>query len=215
MTNQDKEAFCAFMASLLSPPDELMLGTIHQGEVAFFLEDYIQAWGGSPELLSEFSPKCSPQIFLTTLLNEYRRLFSALSGEKISLVESTYKPWTSDAQCALPFAGEKGLLRGDSALHLSAIFRQLSLEIPEEYRGTPDHLVIELEFLSSLYQVATDEQIQGFIEDHLDWIPDLKEEFIRLHAHPFYENAIEILDLFLKSEKKRQKAKNHGSKKIH
>ncbi|HYB21718.1 MAG TPA: molecular chaperone TorD family protein, partial [Thermodesulfobacteriota bacterium] len=171
--------------------------------------------GGSPELLSEFFPKFSPQVFLSAMQKEYHRLFSSLGGEKISLVESTYKPWTSEAHCALPFAREKGLLQGDSALHLSAIFRQLSLEISEEYMGRPDHLVIELEFLSSLYQVAKDEQIQGFIEDHLDWIPDLKEEFIRLHAHPFYKNAIEILALFLENERKGRKARYHGSKKIH
>lgn len=214
MTDQDKEAFCSLMASLFSPPDEEMVRMIHQGEVAFFLEDYVQAWGGEPALLSEFAIKSSPATFLNNLKNEYRRLFSALRGGRLSLVESTFRPWTSNADFTPSFSRANRPAQGDCALHLSAIFRQLSLDIPDKYRGTPDHLVIELEFLSSLYQVATDEQIRKFIDNQMDWIPVVREEFLRFHAHPFYRNALEILFLFLRAEKRRLRNRVYASKKL-
>lgn len=79
---------------------------------------------------------------------EYDRLFSGLREESICLVESFYKPWTRDAHCPLPFASERGLLMGDSAIHLLAIYQQCGLEVSEEFKGYPDHIVMKLEFLS-------------------------------------------------------------------
>ena len=60
---------------------------------------------------------------------------------------------------------------GDSAIHLLTIFQQCGLEVAEPFKGMPDHIIIELEFLSYLYQEAGDREIKRFIEDHLDWIP--------------------------------------------
>jgi TorA maturation chaperone TorD len=104
---------------------------------------------------------------------------------------------------------------GDAALHMREMFRQSYLEVPEEFRSTPDHLVLELEFLSLLYNCATQEQVQRFITDHLDWIPDLKEQVDRANAHPFYRNAVELINLFLVHESKEGKAKSYGPKNFH
>lgn len=104
---------------------------------------------------------------------------------------------------------------GDSALHLLEIYRLCDLEVEEEFRSCPDHLALELEFLSYLYRWATDIEIKKFIKDHLDWILLLKEEFKQVHAHPFYASALEILDLFLNKERKRLEVEDHGEKKIH
>ena len=113
------------------------------------------------------------------------------------------------------FAASKGLVMGDSALHMRELYRQASLEVPEEFRSMPDHLVLELEFLALLYHSATPEQIEGFIGDHLDWIPELKERMEKANPHPFYRNAVELIHLFLQHETKNGKVKNHGQKKIH
>jgi TorA maturation chaperone TorD len=162
-------------------------------------------------VLEGLLPERDPETIFRDLKEEHDRLFTSGTGkENISLVESFYKPWTQDPHCPLPFATEKGLLMGDSALHLLAIYQQCGLELDGEYRGMPDHLVMELEFLSFLYQRATDKEIKRFIEDHLDWIPLLREKFKEFRSHPFYRSALEVLLLFLRKEKERLEVACHG-----
>jgi len=215
MTNTEKGDFCSLAASLLAPPDGETVGQLKQGEIQSLLEKNIREWGGDPRLVAELADEKNPGADLAALQREYDRLFASLPSQNISLAESTYKPWTGDGSCALAFAGDKGLIMGDAALHMREIYRQSSLEVPEELRGMPDHLVLELEFLSLLYQSATPEQAQGFIEDHLDWVPDLKERLDQIDSHPFYQRTIELINLFLEHERKEAKAKNHESKNLH
>jgi TorA maturation chaperone TorD len=215
MTAQEKEYFCQLLASLFYPPDQALVKLIHQGALYSFFEKYIQSLGGTKDLLKGFLMRGEPENLLRDLKVEYARLFSGLSEESISLVESFYKPWTQDAHCFLPFASERGLLMGDSALHLLEIYHQCGLEVSEEFRGCPDHIAMELEFLSYLYQRATDIEIKTFIEDHMDWIPLLDEEFKRFHPHPFYGSSMEVLVLFLNKERGRLEVEGNGKKKIH
>jgi len=130
-------------------------------------------------------------------------------------VESCHKPWTQDAECHLSFAREKGLLIGDSAIHMAHIFQQSGVEVPEPFRACPDHLVLELEFLSALYGEATDREAKQFIQDHLDWVSQLKEDLIRLRPHPFYLSAAELLDGFLRHERNRLEIRDDGKKNLH
>jgi TorA maturation chaperone TorD len=215
MTNTEKGDFCALAASLMAPPDGETVGQLKQGEILSLLEKNIRERGGDPRLLAELSGEEEPGRGLADLQREYDRLFAGLPGPKISLVESTYKPWTADRSCAVAFAGDQGLLMGDAALHMREIYRQGSLELPEEFRSTPDHLLLELEFLSVLYHSAAPEQIQGFIEDHLDWVPNLEKRLDQADAHPFYRSVIELIKLFLEHETKEGKVRNHGQKNLH
>lgn len=215
MTNREKGDFCALAAALLAPPDGETMGQLKQGKIQALLEENIRECGGDPRLLADLSGEENPGLDLAALQKEYERLFASLPGQRISLVESTYKPWTGDRSCALAFAGDKGFLMGDAGLHMREIYRRLSLELLEEFRSTPDHLLLELEFLSLLYHSATPEQIRGFIEDHLDWVPDLKERLDQADPHPFYRRAIEVINLFLEQERKEGRAKNHGPKNLH
>jgi TorA maturation chaperone TorD len=215
MTKEERERFCELLACLFSPPDQEMIEQIHQGNLHSFFEQYIQSWGGERGLLKGFLIEDDPEILFRDLREEYGRLFSDVGGENISLVESFYKPWTQDPHCPLTFASEKGLLMGDSALHLSAIYQQCSLEVAEEFKGRPDHIVMELEFLSYLYRWTSDREVKRFIEDHLDWIPLLKEECRRFRPHPFYSSLLEVLDLFLDMERKRLEMESDGKKNTH
>jgi TorA maturation chaperone TorD len=106
-------------------------------------------------------------------------------------------------------------MMGDSAVHLSTIFQQCGIEVIGPFKGMPDHLIIELEFLSYLYQEAGDREIKSFVKDHLDWIPSLRENIEKVHAHPFYISLIEVLDLFLDLEKRRLEKESDGEKDIH
>ena len=210
MADPKKEDLCLLLASLFYRPDEEMVKQAHQGSIHSFFRRYIQSCGKDLGLLSGFLKEGDPGILLKNLTNEYDRFFSGLSGGKISLVESVYKPWTQDPFCTLPFAPERGLLMGDSAIHLLEIYHACGLEVAVEFASCPDHIVLELEFLSYLYEWATDTEIRMFIEGHLDWIPLLKEEWMKLHPHPFYRSSLEVLDLFLNMEKKRLEMMSNG-----
>jgi len=214
MKDQEKDSFCRVLATLFYAPDEELVKQIRERTLYSFFERNVLSRGGAEDLLKGFLMEGEAEDLLEDLKVEYDRLFSGLSEESISLVESFYKPWTHDARCPLPFASVTGLLMGDSAIHLLAIYRQCGLEVREEFKSCPDHIVIELEFLSYLYERATDAEVQRFIEDHLDWVPLLKENFERLHAHLFYSSALEVLHFFLNRERKRLEVEVNGKKNV-
>jgi len=215
MSDKGKAFFCQTLSSLFSPPDQGMVEQLSQGHLHAFFKSYVQSWEGEIEILKGFLTQSPPQILLRDFKEEHHRLFSDTGKERISLVESFYKPWTQDPHCSLPFAKEKGFLMGDSAIHLSTLFQHCGLEVAEPFKGMPDHILIELEFLSYLYREAGDVEIKRFIKDHLDWVPFLKESFEKARAHPFYISLIEILDLFINQEKGRLEKKSDGKKDIH
>jgi TorA maturation chaperone TorD len=215
MPDKRNAFLCQTLSSLFCPPDQEVMEQVSQGHLYGFFENVIQSWGGGIEILKGFLTLSPPQILLQELKDDYDRLFSDTGNERISLVESFYKPWTQDPHCFLPFAKERGFFMGDSAVHLSAIFRQCGIEVSGSFKGMPDHIVIELEFLSYLYEEAGDREIKRFREDHLDWIHFLREGFESAHAHPFYVSLIEVLDLFINFEKRRLEKESDGKKDIH
>ena len=105
IARSEKENFSSLMAAVFAPPDQALLADLAQAQLLF-----PRVGGITLELLQE----------------EYDRLFANWGGESISLIESTYKTWTLDRDCGLPFAGKKGAIMGDYALHLESIFRALS-----------------------------------------------------------------------------------------
>jgi putative dimethyl sulfoxide reductase chaperone len=214
MTNQEKEQFCSLAATLLAEPDAALVEDLRQEGLSARLEAHIRQWDSDRDLLSALLPKQDDKHFLQTLREEYGRLFSDHEGTRISLVESTYKPWTNDKSCGMVFAASKGLVMGDPAIHMLDIYKSLSLEVPEEFRSMPDHLVLELELLALLYRSAPRETIEGFIEDHLDWIGDLKGEMEKADGHPFYHDAVDLVHLFLQYERQNGKGIEHGEKRI-
>jgi putative dimethyl sulfoxide reductase chaperone len=215
MTNEERDDFCQALAGLFYPPDEDLIGQIHEGNLHSFFGKYVRAMEGEEQASNGFLMKGTSETLRRDLKNEYERLFSGLGNGSVSLVESCYKPWTRDPSCSLPFASETGLLMGDSAVHLLEIYRKCDLEIDEAFRGCPDHVAMELEFLSCLYRWTTEGEVRRFIEDHLDWIPRLREECRRLEPHPFYGSAVDALDLFLSRERERLKVEGNGKKTVH
>jgi TorA maturation chaperone TorD len=214
MTRREKESFCTLAASLLAPPDEGLLADLEQQGLRSFLAESLSRWGGGPRVLTALLGKKGMKRSLAALTKEYHRLFGPYRGKTVSLVESTYKPWAGDKKCGMVFAASTGLVMGDPAVHLLDIYREASLEVPDEFRSTPDHLILEFEFLALLYRDGTTEQIRRFIADHLDWIPNLREELATARPKPFYRGAVELIDIFVSSEQKDMKD-HHGQTTIH
>jgi len=212
MENQERESFCQVLATLCFPPDQEVAEQARQGSLHAFSRTMILADKGKEASLEGFLMNGSAQAILSDLGESYRRLFSDVEGERISLVESCYKPWTRDPHCTVPFASEKGFLMGDSALHLMEIYRRCDVEVAEEFRNTPDHLGLELQFLSYLYRWGSDDQIKTFIGDHLDWLDLLRFELDRAGTHPFYTSLFDLIALFIDQERKRLEGEGYGEK---
>ncbi len=208
MTVLEKENFCRSMAALFSPPERDTFEDLCQ--VAFYsrFKDPMSAGVEGAAIPAGFESSLAEEA-VADLQKEYTRLFAG-PQKCVSLIESSYKAWTTDPACRLLFAREKGLLMGDSALHMAALFQSAGLETPEEFGACPDHLVLELEFLAVLYGAATDRGVKQFMHDHLDWIPEMKEKLMECEPHPFYRTAGEALDTFLRGEKERLEREENG-----
>lgn len=113
MTNREKERFCAFAALLVAPPDGAIVDELRQEDLRSLIEGYVRRWEGDTRSASFFIREESGGALLTALQEEYARLFGQWEGEKISLVESTYKAWTGDKTCGMVFSASRGLLMGD------------------------------------------------------------------------------------------------------
>jgi hypothetical protein len=200
---EEKETFCKTMAFFFSPPDPERWEEFQNMGGAVLFQKAITSLGGDHLFPDGIPLPLELRPLFADWPDEYARLFSPWTGEGVSLIESSYKPWTLDPDCHLSFARGKGLLQGDSAIHVSAVYQHCGMEVAEEYSSCPDHLVVELEFLSFLYEWATDREIKIFITDHLDWVPLLKQELSRFQPHPAYILAMKSLDLFINREKER------------
>jgi putative dimethyl sulfoxide reductase chaperone len=203
MTSKEKASVCQALALLFSPPDQELAEQLRQGLFHSFFLPYLLSWEKDPIVLNGLLGEGEAGNLHDEMKREYERLFSELRSEGVSLVESFYEPWTLDPHCTLPFATDKGLVMGDSALHVLSLYEQCGLEVSRGFVGCPDHLVLELEFLAHLYQGATDTQIRTFIKDHLGWTSGLGEELKRHTPKPFYESVFAVLSLFLKQETER------------
>jgi TorA maturation chaperone TorD len=200
MRSEQKERFCLFAAALLAPPDGLLETDLDQPELRAELEEAVMDWGDPEDLLSPFFTQPGTRPALSMLTEEYERLFLDPEGEMVSLVESTYKAWLTDATAGVGYSGSKGLLMGDPALHMEDLYREFSLETSEELHTMPDHLVAELEFLALLFRAGNTEHAAQFVEDHLDWVKAVETEIAGVQAHSFYRKALNLVSLFITNE---------------
>ncbi|TAN45140.1 MAG: hypothetical protein EPN22_03865 [Nitrospirae bacterium] len=130
-------------------------------------------------------------LVYASLKDEYRRLFLGPMPPYIVPVESVYKKWTNDPGCKLSMSGEKGYLMGDPAMDMINRYRASEIVIPDKYSSMPDHLSLELEYMSFLCSNASKREQQEFLLKHLDWIDSLLED-CKNHRKGFYSTAIKI-----------------------
>ena len=215
LTRDEKSRFCSLAASLMAPPEGALLEELEDEASRSLLNKAFPAAGGDGRLPALLAGGVRGAEFVAALRTEYGRLFGQWEGAAISLVESTHKPWTADGECRMVFSRSTGLLMGDAALHMRELYRQAGLEVPEEFLSTPDHLVLELEFLGILYRSASQRQVRGFIADHLDWVSGLEAELEQAGSHPFYRDAVGMIRRFLERERTQGEGEGHGEKKVH
>ncbi len=139
------------------------------------------------------------------LKREFTRLFENPFGALVA-VESVYKPWGGEEAGASSDTPGDGLLMGQPAVEMLALYRKAGLTIPPEFRSMPDHLCLELEFMGLLCQQGTPSVQAEFLERHLDWIGDLREAAPGSERSPFYAAVLAVTDAFIAHERNATRA---------
>ena len=88
-----------------------------------------------------------------------------------------------------------------SAEEVAGFYADAGLTIDEEFVLTPDHLYLELLFMSYLIENNRYELQRRFLQEHLmNWVPSYCDELVREAQTVFYREIAEITRDFLISE---------------
>lgn len=149
----------------------------------------------------------SEEKLIEDLTVEYARLFLG-PGKHISPHESVHHQRED---------GDWGTLWGATTVEVKKFIEATGLEYEPDYKGMPDHVSVEFEFMAALARreaqawAESDEAIamscvamqKKFLEEHLiQWIPDFCEKVIQLAELPFYHAVAELTRSFIEFENK-------------
>jgi TorA maturation chaperone TorD len=198
-TSEQKAKFCRTLSRLLAPPNQDLVDDLVSGRIHEIVSSHLAGRNGDLDL-ELLKGESNRDTTLGELSELYHRSFDNPTSEKLLLIESAYKPWTSDPGCPLTMVGKKGFIMGDPALHMLDLYHQVGLELPREFVGWPDHLALELDFLAFLFEGYSEDEVHQFIIDHLDWIPDLLERVDQCNLPPLYRVTLKTVEHFLHRE---------------
>ena len=199
MDDQLRSRVYRTLANTLRPPGMELAQQIVDGRLRELVETALRDAG---PLVEPFCQRGTPGQIRERLQAEYYYLFQD-PRQRVELAESFYKPWASEGTVELPFARSRGLLMGEPAHHLLEIYRLTGYTTPIEFAGRPDHLVSELDFMVYLMlKVGPEDQLQ-FLDDHLDWLPDLAQRAAAWEDRsPFYAHVVQATLLWVESDRR-------------
>ncbi len=152
---------------------------------------------------------------LEDLAVEYTRLFLG-PGKHISPHESVHHQRDD---------GQWGNLWGKSTAEVKKFIESTGLNYIEDFKGLPDHISVEFEFMQQLIQreeqawkevdadkaTACRQVEKKFIEGHLiRWIPSFCEKVIQDAQLPFYRSLAELTKIFIEYEMEEMKKNGDG-----
>ena len=162
---------------------------VASGRLARFFEEHCISLALDPASCKGLAPAGD---VVASLASEYRRLFRGPLPPYVIPVESVYKKWASDADCHLPLAQEKGFLMGDPAVDMLRRYREDGIALPDEFSSMPDHVALELEYLSMLSLRGEEDACREFLTSHMDWLDDLVREIEAAGEGEFYSSGARI-----------------------
>lgn len=197
MTRQERSRIYAILAGAFAPPTPELAVMVETGELRRVLTHALG--NGKAPRLQSLEIAQSWELVLAELQSEYYRLFQD-PKQHVELAESVYKPWAPAQLAGTPLAKRTGLLMGEPADHLQALYQACGLEVPAAFAGRPDHAALELEFMSLLSeQYSKADQLQ-FLKDHLDWIPSLSVMLTGYEPKPFYPTVLYATSVWIARE---------------
>jgi TorA maturation chaperone TorD len=191
--NEIKANIAGMLAGLIARPDEGLISALNSGELARAVRPHVNMQGRAAGFLDA-------AYTLEGLSSAYDKIMGPASGGSLLPVESLFKLWCDDEEGGHPSNAARGLLMGDPAMHMIELYNRFGIEVPDEFSGQPDHLLLELDFLSILYERCTEEMVRRFVLDHLDWVPELLRRWLEMKAPEFYIGVAEAIDSFLEKE---------------
>ncbi|MEW6739672.1 MAG: TorD/DmsD family molecular chaperone [Nitrospirota bacterium] len=163
----------AQLSEFFKEPTEEFADDVASGRLLDYFKEVFSALDLDTSCLSGFL--VSGDVY-NILKDEYRRLFEGPLPPYIVPVESVYKRWSSDPECRLPMAGEKGYLMGDPAMDMIKRYQARDIVIPDKYSSMPDHIALEMEYMAFLCINGDIEEQMEFLGSHLNWIDELAKE---------------------------------------
>ncbi len=152
---------------------------------------------------------------LEDLAVEYTRLFLG-PGKHISPHESVHHQRED---------GQWGELWGASTVEVKKFIEATGLSYTDDYKGMPDHISVEFEFMQQLIQreeqawkeadadkaTACRQIEKKFVEEHLiNWIPAFCEMVIQEAESPFYHAMAALTRSFIEFEMEEMKKNGDG-----
>ena len=183
------------LSEFFKEPTQEFAGDIASGRLHDYFKEIFSSLGHEPSLIAGLS--ISGDVY-AILKEEYKRLFAGPLPPYIVPVESVYKKWTNDPECKLPIAGEKGYLMGDPAIDMIKRYQTDGIVIPEKYSSMPDHITLELEYMSFLFIDGGINEQKEFLTSHLDWVGKLAKDIeVFMENKGFYSAVAEITVLIV------------------
>lgn len=170
----------AVLADCVRKPDEAFVDDVEDGHLHAALEDLTADLDIRPA-----KGTMSPSVSSVGAATEaYLGLFDAMRTPYAPLAESPYKPWYGD---------RSGLMGGPPAKDMTRRFEAVDGEFPPGYPS--DHLALELEYASLLFEAEATWECATFVDEHLDWVPALRVVTESAVADaPFYRWAVSLVD---------------------
>lgn len=200
-------------STLLQRPDRPTHKEITEGKPLAFWNEYLKplSLNNGDAAAAEAPASWQPDNFPN--YEEWRDLANDAMPPvrpRLQAIESVHKIWSSDPTCEMPFANQKGLLQGDAAHHLYAVYKEIGFEVPKSFADCPDHLVLELEFMGLLVEEADADAQRTFLAQHLDWMPSLIVDAQAKKTPELYVDLLRWIESFLELERSALVAKTEA-----
>ena len=178
-----KAALHSLLAQAMNYPDAKLVDSLRKGKFAGALCEPLTVLGDTS--LKEAIEKCGAEYqrsdaaakheVLLDLERDYTRMFFSSKPRLAYLFESVYR---------------EGKLLQESTFEIARLYRDAGLVLNEDFRLPPDHIAVELEFLSFLFFKEIEGLKNGNTET-AEYARELQEIVINKHLRPFALNVAE------------------------
>jgi TorA maturation chaperone TorD len=179
-----KATLYSLLAKALNYPDDQLVDAIAKGEFAEALAGSLEALGQGSigRHVRQFGKDMrrkpiNRKNLLLELEKDYTWMFFASKPRAAYLFESVYR---------------EGKLLQDSTFEIAGLYRDAGLVLNEDFRLPPDHIAVELEFLSFLFF----KELEGHKKEKQEIVAyarELQAAVVDRHLRPFVQNVAERL----------------------